>query len=226
MKSIRLFAALLPLLLIYVNKIQAQVFAEDMKGNAIRETKYTNINGSPYWDNTWQRGTVKFANGQVIKNMLLKYDQVDDMLLFKNAKGDSLRFVLPVTEFTLPAQKEGETALPVFRNQFPAVDGNNTNNYYEVLYDGKTKFLKRTKKTLVTQPSQYSSAVKQKDIVQRIDYFISKSGLLVAVKLDKKSFLKVLNDKSSSIDEYAGKNNLNFKKESDCRKIAAFYDSL
>ncbi|MDX5435705.1 MAG: hypothetical protein LPK03_00820, partial [Pontibacter sp.] len=71
-------------LLFSISAAQAQMFLlEDVNGKPIRKGVYENINGSPYLYDEYTAGNVVLTNGNVYENVLLRYDQVADQLMFK-----------------------------------------------------------------------------------------------------------------------------------------------
>lgn len=74
-------------------------------------------------------------------------------------------------------------------------------------------------------PNPMRGALKDKYII-RDQYYIQNGENFTKFKLKKKSILKVMGDKAALVKEYAEKNKLSFKKESDISKIFSHYDSL
>ncbi|WDF55271.1 hypothetical protein [Mucilaginibacter sp. KACC 22063] len=202
------------------------MFAADVNGSPIKVTKYTNINGSPYLSDSWQKGTVLLANGQTF-NLDIKYDMIADNLLFKNKNGDSLNFVQPVKEFKIKSADNDDSQSKLFRNGFPSTNvKTSASSFYEVLYDGGTKLLKREAKSLWKESTTYATATETQNITQTTDYYIFKDGKMITVKPNKKAFLSALSNKTAELGKYVKDNNIDFKKDSDLIKVVSYYNSL
>ncbi|RDC56681.1 hypothetical protein DU508_05585 [Pedobacter chinensis] len=78
--------------LISTSDIYAQEFfrLKESIGMPLRFRTYVDLKGSPYFIDSWTKGIIKQSNGQISKNIELKYDQLEDELIFKNANGRSL----------------------------------------------------------------------------------------------------------------------------------------
>ena len=193
-------------------------FLHDINGRPILETKYTNVEGSPYLYEDWVSGVVELAKGTSYKGIELKYDQVADELLFRH-KEAALSFVEPVKEFKLLSPT---TAL--FRNGYKPVDRNTAQTFYEVLYDGGTQLIRKRAKQIM-ENREYNSASSTKKFVPVETYFIVKDGLPVKIRKDKKSVLSVLKDKGTLINKYVESNKVNFKEDQDLIKLVEYYNT-
>jgi len=201
-------------------RAQAQQFLEDMNGRPILETKYTNIEGSPYLRTDWTEGIVKLQNGQTFKGIQLKYDQVADELQF-NHKGQTLSFVQPVQEFKLlTPEKE-----LLFRNGFKTPEARSDKMFFEVLFDGGTKLIGRRSKQ-ISESKEYNSATTTRKFVPVESFYIIREGSAIKIRKDKKSVLSALSDKSAELENYIKSNNLNMKDEAGIIQLVKFYNSI
>ena len=191
----------------------------DINSIPLREKAYTKMEGSPYLNDQWIPGTVVFEDGKTTKNVNLKFDQVQGILVFKNDKNEEFAFVTQVKEFELPA-------IGKFRSGFPPTKGTNEKTFFKVLDDGKTKLLKAQKKAILETKAFYSGVV-EKTVVEDIKYYILKPDKsLVPLKNDKKALLNELKDKETELKKYIGNQNFNFKNDEDLMNLFAYYNSL
>ncbi|WP_461491376.1 hypothetical protein, partial [Pontibacter sp. HJ8] len=189
----------------------------DNMGRPIVAKQYVDVKGTPYLMDEWVTGSVKFNNGKLFEGVQLKYNQVEDELMFLDKAKNELLFVEPVLEF-----KIGER---VFRRGYTSVDGASPMAFYEVLTDGKTQLLKRTTKK-IHEELTYNSATKPKSFVESNTYYISKSeNQLTKVKKDKKSVLNALNDKNAELESYFKTNRPDLKKDVEMAKLVEYYNS-
>lgn len=227
MNIIKLLVTASAMIVLLGNNLQAQgLYAQDLNGSPIRTKQYLDINGSPYFLDRWEKGTVQLDNGQTY-SLDLKYDLLADELLFRNKNGDSLNFVQPVKEFKLSYIDENKQQTHLFRNGFPSTGAKtNEKSFYEVLYDGGTKLLKRRAKSTWMESTTYGTANQTKNITERVSYFIVKQGKIMPVKNDRKSVIAALGDKSAEMDKYIKDNKLDVKQDDDLIKLVTYYNSL
>lgn len=185
------------------------------------KNSYGDLEGSPYFSQIWLAGTVKFfALTTTTTQGEFKYDQLEDLLIVRGKDGAENMFSEPVHEFTLI----GLDGLKwIFRNGF-ATTGNTTDKtYFEVVYDGKTKILKKTIKSVIVSKGYNSAAIRKVD--SSVYYFIvMNNDTLTPIKTSQKSIVLVLN--KPELVNYIKENNLDLKKDSDLIKLLTFFDSL
>lgn len=187
---------------------------------------YNGVKGSQYLNENWSVGKVQLTDGTMYEGLMLKYDQLNDVVIFKNENNTPQTFTQPVREFTLHQVIDGNLTLEKkFRNGYLDIDEATGNSYYEVLSDGKTQLLKRTSKAIVEErgpnervPSRWFKAQER--------YYLLTDGKLQKVKKDKKSFLTALNANSSKLDQYLKSKKVNFKSEEDLAALISFYNKI
>lgn len=212
-------------LCLMANIVTAQELLKDANGRPVFTRQYTDVQGSPYFSDSWLKGEVKLINGESYKNMDLKYDQVGDVLLFKNSKNETMSFVIPVSEFKLINSSAGGEEIILFRSGYKPADGNTDKVFYQVLSDGETPLLKRwSKKVVESKPYSSASVIKTFEQVQM--YYLAKNGIPLKIRRDKKALLEVLKDYSRELDEFIKANNINLKTESDLKSLVYYYNSL
>jgi hypothetical protein len=212
------FTALSFFVSIHSASAQFEFMGVDNMGQPIVVKQYVDVKGTPYLVDEWVAGSVKFNDGVLFEGLQLKYDQVEDVLMFLDKAKNAQIFVKPVMEF-----KIGER---VFRRGYVPVDGASPMAFYEVLSDGKTQLLKRTSKK-VHEELTYNSATKIKSINETNTYYISKSeNQLTKVKKDKKSITNVLSDKTAALESYFKTNRPDLKQDADLAKLMVYYNSI
>lgn len=212
------------LLLLFISSVgvtttaSAQGLMSDFMGRPVFEKRYTDTKGTPYLFDGYENGAVKLQSGKSFSGVKLRYDQVEDELMFLNESGKEMLFAEPVTEFTINDR--------TFRRGYPATDGATAEAYYEVLVEGKTELLKRTSKKIIEEAA-YNAATKVKSIRANENYYVTASHLsLTKVKKDKKSLLAALPGKSAELETYVKDNRLDLRQEQDMAKLVIYYNSL
>lgn len=221
MKSLLTLWACLLTGLISLNSFGQQIL-KDMNGKQLLETRYVDVKGSPFFDDAYIKGVATLQNSQIFHNVFLRYDQVQDIVFFKNDLNEenAMTFASPAMEFKIPLG--GDTAV------FAKLSTGNAKNdgYYQVLYNVKTCLLKKTKKTLVTK-STYGSGGEEKNISTAVNYFlITGQGKFIQIKPETKLILKSLGNNQESIAKFISSGSIDLKKDTDLVSVIAYYDSL
>lgn len=210
----------------YLNA-SAQIAVTDESGRPLMTKQYTDVKGSPYLSDEWQKGTVELANGTILDKINLMYDLVKGELIFKGDDGQALAFEpATVYAFTIHLQKNGlRREKKSYRKGFPPVDGAPDMAFYEVLTDGQTQLLKRTRK-VIFEEMPFGSSTKVKTIKETAYYYIARSGKLVKIKTDKKSVLSVLEEHAPALEKHIKSNKLNLKDDAHLAQLVAYYNGL
>lgn len=114
------------------------------------------IKGTPMFNKDWGKGTVKFFNGRLLKDVSLQFDAFSNELYFKV---DSIvfAFVNPVKEFALVYEEKGKKLSALFRNGYPGNKPAAAGIFYEVLQEGaRFQLLKHTSK-IIKDSYEYSA---------------------------------------------------------------------
>lgn len=197
---------------------QAPKYLEDLNGRPIKKYRYENITGSPYLHEDWQEGRVILGNGNVYENVPLRYNLIEDLLLFRTREGQELGFVQPVQEF----QFNGSTV--VYRSGFAPADNHTAASFYEVVTDGEVKLLKKTHKA-VREEKAYGTATINKNILAYTNYYIVLDNRLVKVKSGK-NLLQALPDHTAELEKYVKEHKLKLKDEAEMARLVAYYNTL
>lgn len=190
-KYLLLFIAI-QVLAINVSKAQFEFIPDPTTGKPMTTARYENVTGTPYLIDAWLNGEVKLANGSIVKPKAIKYDAVENKLLFQQDDGKTFEFYPKVALFKLYAPNQTRTFLINDKND----------QYFELLADGAIKLLKKTKK-VVLERKGYNSATVEKVIDENIKYFIVVDNRQSEVKLNKKALIKTLPNYKSQIDAFS-----------------------
>jgi len=211
---------------------QDEVFmSSGVGGNVpLRSIHYTEMNGSPFFNDNWMDGVVKLADGKFYRDVKLKYDQIVDEVYFLGEKEQPMLFKIPVLEFKiLSVGTNGGVEESYFVNGYSPIDGATQKSYYQkLMYAGnpKTQLLKRTIKKIY-ESRVYNSAVTSKTVEATTLYYLGDDKKnLKKVKLDTKSIIAGIGDKQAELVKYVATNKLNLKKEEDIIKLISYYNSI
>lgn len=192
-------------------------------GNQIVAGAYTNYENTPYLPTDWVPGTFVTPTGQRYAVNLLRYNADLDQPEYQLGE-QVFRPRFAVRRFILGDSTQADARR--FANGFLAVDQQTPASFYEIMHEGKTKLLKRTKAVLL-DVTGYNSATKQKRFDFTETYYLARNGTTpVRVKRDKKSLLEVLADRGPLVDDYISREKLKFRSWDDVAKVLRFYDGL
>jgi hypothetical protein len=191
----------------------------DYMGRPLMLTQYTDVKGSPFLYDEWKEGFVEMQSGKAFSGVKLKYDQVEDELMFLNSKGEELLFVEPVVKFELNKRH--------FHKGYTATDGTPPTAFYEVLVNGPVQLLKRISKK-VYEEVPYSSATKVRSIIATEAYYVSvaEDASLIKIKKDKKSLLQALPGKKIELEQYVKDQLLDLRQEAHMVILMNYYNTL
>jgi len=179
--------------------------------------------GSEFLNDNWANAIVELKNNQVFKDIMVKYNVLDDVLYFQGEKEVAMKFVVPVAEFSLLADNSYKSAR-VFKSGFPKIDKFDGATFYQVLAEGEALLLKKEVKKIV-ENREYNSAITTKEIVNSIKYFLFYDGKITEVKKDKSFFINNLG-KSKELDTFITDNKVNFKNEDHLVRLILYFNSL
>ncbi|MGY0039642.1 hypothetical protein [Pedobacter sp. NJ-S-72] len=203
------------------------MYMSDVSGRPILGNIYANVTGSPYLNDDWVLGSIVLTDAKAYENVSLKYDEINDDVIFKGKDGVAMA-ADNVKQFKLAPYGDVKDST-LFRSGFPAVKSNTVRGFYEVLVDGKVKLLKKTIKTInqFLPENILNSASVDKTVVASSTYYLfTQSSNIVFISKDKKSVLKVLTGKEAELDTFISANKLNLKNDADLAKLVTYYNGL
>jgi hypothetical protein len=217
----------LTLLFIFITAISLkaqtyQTYVHDIDGKPISLRNYTNVTGSPYLNDTWNKGSIITESGKTFVDIQLKYNIVEDVIYFNSDKNEPKLFVEPVKSFEF----DNDGIRKNFSNGFPDVDNFNYSTYYQILYKGAKASLLYKNSKYITEAKAYGSATIEKKFTDNSSYYILRNGSMEKFKPSKKEILALFNDKSNEVNSYLKKSDIDFKNNADLAKVFDFYYSL
>jgi len=194
----------------------------DNQNRPLLTKSYVDVNGSPYFNDNFVKGSVKLSDGKKYDNVYLQLDEVKSTLLFKDTKDtkEAMEYSLPVSEFNLNLENG-----TVANFKKVASDEKNT-GFYQVIYDGKFSLLKRTRKSVVTKATYGTANVEKNINAVTVFMVVSPDQKFTPVKADKKAFLQYFGSKSGDMETFISKEQIDFKKDADLVKLFAYFNSL
>ena len=205
---------------IFFVESKAQQYVQDISGSPITEKGLSEVAGSPYFKDSFLKGSIVLVNKTKYENLFLKVDELNEKLIYRKTMDDvSMEALQKVSNFSvqLPNLEQVE---------FINLGKENLNDFYQVLVTGKMALLKKNKKSLL-ETVAYNSKSSEKYIKSSQEYYVLDSqNKLTSIKKSEKDFANNFSDKKNEILNYISKQKVNSKKEEDLIKLVKYYNSL
>lgn len=209
--------------------VTGQVMVMKGAGNAVlRETQYTSVDGSPYLFDDWRTGAIKEKNGAITDNIMVRYDAYRDEVQFiRDGKKIAVAPELAVEFYLVETDAQtGRHRNLLFKNGFSVEEYPNT-AYFNVLYDGHTKYLRKFKINYLEQTvSNYGTNELVKRFVPDESEFLVINGKAVEIKGSRKKILDYFGDKAAAVKKEMKDKNLSLKEDIDLISVLTIYDRL
>jgi hypothetical protein len=189
-------------------------------GSRYSPTGFIFRTGSPYFiSDSFNLGSVVYDD-ILFDSVYLLYEDMRGLLVARN-NNYLLQLVNPrVSSFNISGH-------PFIRltadSSHPGIP---ETGYYEILYAGRSRLLKKTFKTIIEEPSVYENTI-IRHIEETENYYIKTGGSYRRVK-SKVELLMLLHDHQKEIQKYIKKTKLNFRKNRENLLIltAEYYDQI
>ncbi|WP_231427023.1 hypothetical protein [Pedobacter sp. Leaf250] len=179
----------------------------------------SDFEGSPYLFSDWQKAVVQFGTGIEPASNEVKYDLLADLLVLKGKDGEEYEFKDQPKEFLVTSTKE------LYKNGFSPIDKFTDKTFYQVIYDGKVKFLKKVTKTVIDSKG-YNTATVTRKIADDTNYYLVKAdNKIVKVKYNEKSIVSALG-RNDELSKYIKENKIEVKSIDGIIKVLSYYDTL
>lgn len=175
-------------------------------------------NGNPYFkENKPGLGSVTYDN-VLYENVLLQFDEVQEVIFMQDSSRRIQLLNQRVAGFTL------------FNNTFIRLVKDSANavlaatGYYNLLYNGNTRLLKREEK-IIREDVSTGALLRYIDVLTY--YYIQKDNSWYSIK-SKGAILNIFNDRKKELRQFIKKNKLSYRKDRDNMlvKVTAYYDQL
>ncbi|HLK30787.1 MAG TPA: hypothetical protein VKT28_19575 [Puia sp.] len=190
------------------------------------ENPYINVSGTAFFFDTWKSGIIEIDEHNVFDNVQLRLDLHDQQVHLMNSNGNEI-VIKPgaVRKITLFDSTAKSPMAYSFQCGFPSTDNQTTKNFYQILSDGKIKFLKSERKSIKEDKDSFSGETK-KEFVNYEDYYFFVDYKLQRLKKDKTSIVGLMKDKNDKVEEFVQSNKISFKSVDDIKKLVDYYNSL
>lgn len=176
--------------------------------------------GHPYFMDSLIAGAIVY-NGVLYRHIPLLFDEVLGLVVIRD----------PYEVWRISLNREHVDSFTIMDHRFIRVgDSLNPtaprNGYYEQLYRGKVRLLKRESKTVQMQASFLNQGF-EKYTLTNTSYYLKKGGNYYAVN-NQRSLLAAIRDKDKQAKKFMRSNHLRMRKdkENTLLKVITWYDGL
>lgn len=144
----------------------------DLRGSSIPMGNAVTIEGTPFYNPNWSRGTVTLQDKKKYEAVSLKLNLYSNDVHYidETAKSELVAMKGTIQEIELE-DVENDGKKVVFRCGYPTVGKNDRGTYYRVLTGGKMSFLLQFKKTIVEEKQFNAASVIQKFRTNKFTFF-------------------------------------------------------
>lgn len=171
----------------------------------------------------WTRGIVRFKNGLEANGVWLVFDVHNNKLYFKE-NGLILEFTNPIKEFFIGLIVGEDTTQAHYRCEYPAVNSNTTETFYEVVVDAPIQLLWCRAKS--TQLYKDENAPEQRRSTEKDQWYVFAEGKMVKIKRDKNEIAKALPAYADRINSIVKEKGLRLKEPDDFIRLFALLNGL
>jgi hypothetical protein len=176
----------------------------------------TNIKeGHPYFDSASMLNGSVFYDGVLYSNVPLALDEVEDALITKDHAGRHLIQLI----------KEKVRYFTINHQQFIKRSAGSAGSYYQLLYSGNSKLLKKEEKAVSKRIVNDFDI--QWIINARARYFVDTGGRFVEIKT-RRALLSLFAQHRSAVKRYMNTTRVNYKRDRDeyLKQAIKHYDEL
>ncbi|MBO6523804.1 MAG: hypothetical protein JJ971_08270 [Balneolaceae bacterium] len=230
----RFFIIVLLTIFLQTLPIHAQYSAKDgasgitfSSSNLMQSLNSTDVKGTPYYDNEIKEGKVYLPNNKKTEVLELVINLEEDVLLFKEA--DVYKIFNPAIIKGIEIYDEYEQPKDFFVIGFSSPENDiTTKSFLRVVYNGNTKILvhhsvdfdRGNFRDPVT--NRVTAEYKKKETY----YIVRENGEFKKTRLRLKNLVKDIGEFEKELKDFAKKNKIKGKSESDAFRILEYYDSL
>jgi len=197
-------------------------------GTVLRETKYAQIDGSPYLFEKYKKAYAYNSAGEKV-DVFAKYDSYKEEVEIHNGGSPLILDASEYSkiEFNFYDELDDKSVKMIFQNGFD-IAGYGEKDYFQVLTSGKVKVLKKisTDKIDEDEASYGGTNNISSRFITKERYFLIRDDQETAVfkRISKSSVLKAFDEKR--LVDFTKKKKLKLKTEKDLLVLVDYYESL
>ena len=193
-------------------------------GEPVSPVKYVKVvDGSPYFSQSWMKGSLDLGDGRGYENLWLKLDLADNSVLFIDAEGRVMIANAVIKNISLTDSVTGKKYDFVF-SPFIKGTGEIRKGWYQVIVSGKATLYKHLAK-VINETKPYGQATYEQTIVTSSSYFLMTDSVFAPIKKIK-ALPDMLSDKKEELNQYLSGKNLPGKTDAVYAGLVSYYNSF
>ncbi|MEA2041639.1 MAG: hypothetical protein U9N85_03705 [Bacteroidota bacterium] len=205
----------------------SQVITHTGNGNMIlmeTETKAPETKGSYFLEEDWNSGIITLYSESEIKNYPFKYNMKYNQFELKTLEDIKVLPTQDVQSF-IWINNSGRKQYFINCSEFAE---STEKGFYQIISKGTVSLVKYTNIELLSP--NYNAAMdagsKASRYTKENDYYVQIGKTFKKIKPRKRKILRIFNDKSETVEQFAKQNNLRYRDEDDLAKIFNYYNSI
>jgi len=190
------------------------------------KTNYSDIDGSPFWDDHWNAAHLYMKNGGVVKVGQVKINLYSNEIYYIHNGVELVAEKGSVQQVLLFKRQDTSKVLALFEYYPDIFNKNNPSpSYYQVLNTGKVRLLLLHTSMINTSPYDPITGKAQKSFFTKTYFALSNEGNVSPLKsLDHANLFSILYPDAAS-EAWLSKNNNKLKNETEVLSFLNFYNS-
>lgn len=179
---------------------------------------YANVEGSPYLSAEWLYARIRLEDKSVYDSVLVKLNFFESKIHFKDENGKEKMVAIPVRELEII-----EIRSPLYKSVYVSGYGENKNDFFQAVTDGKKAGLLKTMKVVIREHKVFN-APPQKKFESDIVYYIYADKKMFEQNKNCADAVAAFKNDSKMI-KFISDNDIKCNKEKDLKKMVDYYNS-
>jgi hypothetical protein len=200
----------------------------DLNGHSLVKKYDPAITGSPFINDDWVSANITLSRGKEIGPLAVKLNIESNELYFLDSTGKEM-----IAEDGLVKRVDcsdyywKDSVRYIFRNGYPAIDGQTENYFYQVFTEGRIELLARKFKYIRDEKNELTGDVSKSFVDGGMVLYVYAYGIMQPFKSNK-NFVASLWDenKQQEMDKFIAANKISFKSIPDLIKLFNHYDGI
>lgn len=194
----------------------------DEKTSVLNEMSTSN---EAYLVKDWSNGVVRFSGGRILTEPKLRFNCVQNLLMLQ-FKGTEFAAQGKIVEFVLYVKRGKTTDSMLFRKEYPAIDQQNSETYYQVLTSGKATLLKLHLKVLREERSIIGGSNVNRKLEDDKAYYLLKDNTMILLPQERNKIAEKFGDQSVAIAQFINMQQLKMHTDEDLIAVVKKYNEL
>ncbi len=202
-------------------------FANDINGMPLYLKMETKTEGSVYFYDNYTLADITMPQGTIYKNVLVKYNLLENQLQYQLEDGKEMIAVSPVSRIVFhPLVTNGDSLNQVILTGGAGVINKSGATVFQLIDTGKISLLRKITLTW-RDDTQYGQAGSVRKYVRtENEYWLATGEVYTKLERSRSFFVKYSGDKGEQVGTYIDKIQPKYKSVEDLLKIVRYYNTL